>query len=249
MTRPIGSVLSRCVAPSFLHDKPCGQHDLAGVQLRKGWGDPFFERQGDRARARRARVRFVSANDDDPTSVSHVRVDDVPQTADSAGFNTPRVSGSLDIGPPRGDDSIGLLDEVSLEDTPVRRVGRDWLEVVENGAGGAALYWILSSLEDHGTRPGDFDGFTPYGDSPAFQIMVNFALARGAGVPNDFPPVADHDAVYFGASIPARATSTPCEWNEGGAPGQTGVKKPLRPPSFRPKFFCDGSDGFGAPPR
>lgn len=98
----------------------------------------------------------------------------------------------------RAAGKIGLLGEFGLEDTRVRnRVYRDWLEVVENGAGNGALYWILSGLDDDGSRYGDFDGFTLYEDSPAFQTMVNFAHAHGAGVLNDFPPVADHDAVYL----------------------------------------------------
>jgi mannan endo-1,4-beta-mannosidase len=93
---------------------------------------------------------------------------------------------------------IGLLGEFGLTDTKVRnRVYREWLEVVENGTGNGALYWILSGLEDDGTRYGDFDGFTLYEDSPAFQTMVNFAQAHGGGMANDFPPVADHDSVYL----------------------------------------------------
>jgi mannan endo-1,4-beta-mannosidase len=93
---------------------------------------------------------------------------------------------------------IGLLGEFGLEDTRVRnRVYRDWLGVVESGAGNGALYWVLSGREDDGTRYGDFDGFTLYEDSPAFQTMVNFAQAHARAVPDDFPPVADDDSVYL----------------------------------------------------
>ena len=83
---------------------------------------------------------------------------------------------------------MALLGEFGIRSRRIRnRVYQDWLNGVA-AAGGNALYWILSGLDDDASLYGDFDGFTVYADDPVFQTLSNFADALQAQHTADYPP-------------------------------------------------------------
>lgn len=91
---------------------------------------------------------------------------------------------------------VALLGEFGIRNKRIRnRVYQEWMDGVL-AAGGHALYWILSGLEDDGSRYGDADGFTVYADDPVFATLSNFSETLQHESAEDYPPVADHDSGF-----------------------------------------------------
>ncbi|MEY2934504.1 MAG: hypothetical protein RL033_5253 [Pseudomonadota bacterium] len=136
---------------------------------------------------------------------------------------------------------VALLGEFGIRDQRLRnRVYQDWLNGVA-AAGGNALYWILSGIEDDGSVYGDFDGFTVYADDPVFQTLSNFSDALQSREVADYAPVADHDSAF--ATHDTSALLDPLANDVAYGPGVTRLSADLdiESPGVQTAATVDGS--------
>jgi mannan endo-1,4-beta-mannosidase len=88
-----------------------------------------------------------------------------------------------------------MLGEFGFRDRSRRNpVFQEWTNAVIAAGGNGALYWILSDLQDDGSRFPDFDGFTVYCPSPVCSTMSNFGTMLRARRELPFAPIADDDS-------------------------------------------------------
>ncbi len=97
------------------------------------------------------------------------------------------------------------LGEFGLLDTSKRMpVFAKWLKTVRATGVDGALYWILSSTQDDGTRYADYDGFTVYCPSPVCSLISTQAalVPKPDSLATYLTIIADNDAITTQSDMP-----------------------------------------------